>query len=87
LQQTVARLDSLHRRPVEPSVGKIIDGDVRITTSEEELIETLADLRATLVKPANEKIDIVLAYVEQLLRDGELKFTRSQTRAVKGPRT
>ena len=90
LQATGNRLDSLLRKPVAasapppPTTGRVI-GDLLVTTSEEELIELLADIRAT-VRPMPEKVEFVLSHVEQLLRDGGLRFTHSQTRAVKVPR-
>lgn len=86
LQDTEKRLESLLRKPVAsseppPQQGRVV-GDVVVSTSEEQLIASLVDLRET-VKPIPEKVETVLAYVEQLLRDGELKFTHSQTHATK----
>lgn len=86
LQDTEKRLESLLRKPMAssdppPPQGRVV-GDVVVSTSEEELIASIVDLRAT-TKPMPEKVDIVLGYVEQLLREGELKFTHSRTHATK----
>lgn len=86
LQDTEKRLESLLRKPVAsseppPQQGRVV-GDVVVSTSEEQLIASLVDLRET-VRPMPEKVAIVLDFIEQLLRGGELKFTRSQTHATK----
>lgn len=80
LQDTQAKMASLTRKPTESST--VLAGDVVVTSSEEDLAASIADLRAN-VRPMPEKVDVVLGYVEQLLRDGELRFTHSQTHATK----
>lgn len=88
LQQTERQLATLLRVPSPsstpppspaPSSGKLV-GDVMVTTSEEELAATVAAVRAKR-DPAH--VDELLRHVEQLLTDGELRFTHSRTRAIK----
>ena len=88
LQDTVKRLETLRTQPLSPpadtgKIGKIVGGDIRVTTSEEELIEALAETRATTGAERAQRTEILFDYIEQLLRDGELKFTHSQTHGVK----
>ncbi len=79
LQATISRLEGFHRTPITPPAGKVV-GDLMITTSEEELITAIEECRSPGMP---EKVGIILDYITQLLRDGELKFKNSATHAVK----
>lgn len=88
LRETGERMETLLRKPMTsshppaPPVGKVVD-DTLILSSEEEMIQAILAVRA---KPEPAKVQELLSHIEHLLREGEIRFTNSVTRATKVPR-